>query len=355
MRTYTITGRRDPRLKRVKINGDDIAFKGKKQDGARWREAADDVGLIVNEAKTYESSRWLLINSIFVDMTNKKRVEYIPLSVTIGHNIKRGEVTRTLGQAPAIWELIERCPNSRSRDMCRRIYLRTIDRLCPHLGAFVPNFFLHKDLGGIGIVPPSGWKFGISKLQRKAATYFLRNRAVRAIKEKIMELPKAVSRALEKLNKLRPPTFDFVLKGRPVEGPLRENQEDVLDYLERLLPRCLQSTAYVTGPGKSLDYALFHDYRKALNWHEPSCRTKKLLSYVPAREICQVYACPYESKNCTYLEFGELIVPLPDVESDSDSMPDLVDDGDSYCSYCCLWSHCRHCGTGDRHPCDDCR
>jgi len=156
MRTYTITGRRDPRLKRVKINGDDIAFKGKKQDGARWREAADDVGLIVNEAKTYESSRWLLINSIFVDMTNKKRVEYIPLSVTIGHNIKRGEVTRTLGQAPAIWELIERCPNSRSRDMCRRIYLRTIDRLCPHLGAFVPNFFLHKDLGGIGIVPPSG-------------------------------------------------------------------------------------------------------------------------------------------------------------------------------------------------------
>ena len=91
MRTFTITGRHDPRLKRVLINGDDILFKGKKHDGARWREAADDVGLIVNEAKTYESPRWALINSIFVDMVNKIKIEYIPLSVTLGQSIVTGK------------------------------------------------------------------------------------------------------------------------------------------------------------------------------------------------------------------------------------------------------------------------
>lgn len=367
MRTFTITGRHDPRLKRVLINGDDILFKGQKHDGNRWREAADDVGLIVNEAKTYESSRWALINSIFVDMVNKKKIEYIPLSVTLGHNIKRGEITRTLGQAPAIWDLIERCPNERSRDMCRRIYLRTIDRLCPHLGSFVPNFFVHKDLGGVGIPPPVGWKFGISKLQRKVATFFLRNRAVRALKEKIMELPKAVSCALEKLSKLKPPSFDWVVKGSPVEGPLKKNQSTVDDYLESLLPHCLRSTAYVTGPGSNIDYELYHEYRRALRWHEPSCRIKKIINYLGAREICETYDLPYESKNCTFVDPDEVSEDSSSSDSENESTSssptfwsaDVSECCKLYCEACrdsreggCFMCRRQHCHEGASHKCN---
>jgi hypothetical protein len=131
-----------------------------------------------------------------------------------------------------------------------------------------------------------------------------------------MELPKAVSEALKKLNHLRPPSFDWVIKGAPVQGPLRENQEVVSDYLSDLLPRCLRSTAYVVGPGENSDYEIFHDYRRALNWHEPSCRTKKLLSYVPVLEICERFSAPYESKNCARIELGDLYIPLPDLGED---------------------------------------
>jgi len=319
MRCMTITGARDSRLKKVLINGDDILFKGRPQDGRRWREAADDVGLIVNESKTYESPRWALINSVFVDMISGQKVNYVPLSMALGHNVKRGEITRTLGQAPAIWRLIELCPNERSRQMCQRIYLKTLDRLSPHLGSFVPNFFLHKDLGGYGITPSMGWRFGISECQRKVATFFMRNRAIRAIKEKIMELPKAVTAALEKLKKLRPPTFDWVLRGKPVEGPLKENQEVVDDYLERVLPLCLRSTCYVVGAGKTVDYELRHEYRQALKMKEKPCNQRKLKTYLPAREVCETISKRFVPNVLSSDEDIESSVPSEKEEDDSDS------------------------------------
>lgn len=286
LRACNIRSRRDHRLKNVIINGDDILFKGYRECGLglRWREAAEDVGLHVNEMKTYESSRWALINSIFVDMDNGEEIRYLPLSVSLGHNIKRGECTKTIGQGAQIFDLASRVVNDRGRRLCQRLVLKTLTRLTPRVGDFVPNFFVHKDLGGFGLQAPEGWKFGISDLQRKVATFFSKNRTFRAVRETISVMPVAVKRALQKLGKLTPVSSPWLLKGKPVLGPVLPN-ECITSYLQDLLPVVLKSTAWVVGPGEDQEYFLLHQYRKALKSREIGFRTKKMLNYFPAREV----------------------------------------------------------------------
>jgi hypothetical protein len=290
-------------LRRVIINGDDILFKDSREYenemGFQWRSAAEEVGLKVNEAKTYESSRWALINSIFVDMTVGKEIHYLPLSVCIGHNVKRGEVNQTIGQASQLWELACGFDYDRGRRMCQRLLLKQLGRLSPKIGSFVPNYFLHKDLGGFGLRVVDGWKFGVSYEQRKVASYFLRNRLEFSIKEKFHKMPRAVESALVKLRKLTPISVPFILGSRPIYGPLREG-EDVQLYLDSILPMVLRSTCWEVGAGESMDYVCFNQYRKALRNKEEPLSSKKTLSYFPARQIsriCTTYATtPFPTK-----------------------------------------------------------
>jgi len=275
-------------LRKVIINGDDILFKDFKDGdaGFQWRFAAEEVGLKVNEAKTYESSRWALINSILVDMTVGREIHYLPLSVCIGHNVKRGEINQTIGQAAQLWELACAFKYDRGRRMCQRLLLKQLGRLAPKVGTFVPNYFLHKDLGGLGLRVVEGWKFGVSYEQRKVATYFLRNRLEFSIKEKFYKMPEAVSLALKKLRMLTPPSVPYILGSRPICGPLREN-EDVQIYLESILPIVLRSTCWEVGAGESMDYLCLNQYRKALRMKEEPLSTSKALSYFPARLIAR--------------------------------------------------------------------
>jgi len=298
LRTHLITNKDDPKLKNVRINGDDILFKGESEDGPRWRTAADDVGLIVNEAKTYESSRYALINSIFVDMTSSRKISYVPLSVSLGHNVKRGEGTKTLSQAPQIWALCQGAPNERSRKMCSRTYMRTLPKLIPKFGTFTPNYFLHKDVGGLGLTPPEGWKFGVTYLQRKVGTYFVRHRSEIALREKIYEMPRSVKRALEKLGRIAPKGDNWYIGGKPVQGPLQQH-EDLGEYLQDMMPIVLRSTQWIVGAGSSLDTEeralaglpsreVTHNWRKALKWEEAPMKVKKLKCYEPSRQVVWV-------------------------------------------------------------------
>ena len=51
---------------------------------------AGDVGLVVNEMKTYFSDRFAVINSRFFDLLLKYRVEYSRYALALGHNLKTG-------------------------------------------------------------------------------------------------------------------------------------------------------------------------------------------------------------------------------------------------------------------------
>ena len=68
------------------INGDDILFKGDHRAYQRWRKYANDVGLIVNELKTYIHPKFNMINSIrhFGD----QEIFYSNLALAIGHRVK---------------------------------------------------------------------------------------------------------------------------------------------------------------------------------------------------------------------------------------------------------------------------
>ncbi len=249
-------------MKKVLINGDDILMLGGAQLGDRWRVAAEAVGLTVNEAKTYVSKRYALINSVFVDMDSEKVISYMPLSVSIGHNVKKGDgITEMLGMMPQIWDLACNAPKSslwpeRGCDrVCQRLLLKRIPKLLPRRKGcrdfsrleFTPNYFISKKLGGLGLSIPSKWSWTINNQQRRVATYFALHRDETAIIERGIENPFAVSQALKKLAKIRPSRDvyeDCAIEGVEWSGPLLE-EEDAGLQLDKQLAKCLQSTAWL--------------------------------------------------------------------------------------------------------------
>lgn len=285
LRTYGVLSYNRYLLRRVLINGDDILFKGEPEHGDMWRRYSSEVGFVVNEVKSYESSRWALINSIFVDMDHGIEVRYIPLAVSTGHNVKVGEVSRTLSQGPQIWSLIRDQPCERAREMCTRVLFRTLTRLSPKIGEFSPNFFVHKRLGGLGLSAPEGWNYGVSDSQRRVATYFMREKPKFIWSEKISELPKSAQVALKKVGKMLPVYDEWRIGRCPVQGPVFEF-EDMESYFSYLLPFAIKSTGWEVGCGYGVDYVLQHNYQRALRHREVSCSGKKIKNYLPARSVC---------------------------------------------------------------------
>lgn len=117
--------------------------------------------------------------------------------------------------------------------------------------------------------------------------FFSKNRTYRAVRETTSVMPVAVKRALQKLGKLTPVSSPWLMKGKPVIGPVLP-QEDVTEYLKDLFPIVLSSTAWVVGPGEDQDYFLRHEYRKALKSKEIGFHVNKMLNYFPAREVAWI-------------------------------------------------------------------
>lgn len=289
LRTFVIGGPEHPRLKNVIINGDDILFTGTSTHYHAWRKNAGEVGLLVNEVKTYESPRWALINSVFVDVKARKRVRYLPLSLAWGYNIKRGGFGKaTLGELPATWDLIRDSPTEDGKLMCQRMVIENIKPLLPVIGNFTPNLFLHKDLGGIGLTPDPGWIFNVTPEQQRVATYYHKEKLLLRFRERDHAQPRAVELALGKLKRLVPDAYEWRGEdGREIQGPLREG-EDVEQYLEHLFIKCLASTRYVVGPPEEEDYQFFSTYRRALGYRGRLRSVKKCINYRPTRMVATI-------------------------------------------------------------------
>jgi hypothetical protein len=235
LRTFEYENRREIRSHPSFINGDDILFKGDITSYDRWRKFSGDVGLKVNEVKTYFHKQYYLINSILGK--NGKTIEYLNVAVAHGVSIQ-GEPIRSLLGASQIWELLSSYRHGASR-LCAR-YVKSLAEKLPKMKIrgtpFSPNFFIIKELGGLGLKPNRPVKLHTN--QRKLATYLWEN-PMSVISEKIGEMPSACILALEKFRRMRP-SVERIL----CEGPAPENADPV-PFEDHYLMMAQKSTAYI--------------------------------------------------------------------------------------------------------------
>lgn len=273
-------------LSNVIINGDDILFIGPVEYGMRWQESAADVGLVVNENKTYESERYSLLNSRFIDHQKKKLIHYAPYALAYGHNVKRETGGEGWSYLSTIWKQIEEGPIE-SRKTLRRVVLSTFKRWCnesqiePRL---FPNLFLPKLLGGLGFTVPDGFRYSFSRFQRQLATFLIRNPKESYLLEQDELCRESVKGAQKLARKLLPEATFFLEGGRPLYGPLNEDEDFSLVF-DKVLGKALQAYSFVTGSYPNLTNKTRYKYSvigRVLRHKEPPYSHKKLREFQPA-------------------------------------------------------------------------
>lgn len=235
-------------LSGVLINGDDILFVGEEKDVDVWRFCAGEVGLMVNESKTYTSRRYAVINSRFFDMIRGKLIPYACFSLAFGHNVKKKGESEGLEYLRDVW-----CKVNESPILCvkalRRIFISTYQKLLKKLKipeCEYPNLFIPKQLGGVGCKIIEGFTYKISSFQRKIATYFIRRPKERYVREKTEVDRVSCKEAVKLAMRLMPDPVPFLLGKDPLFGPLNEFQ-DYESLFDETLSRCVGKFAYVMG------------------------------------------------------------------------------------------------------------
>jgi len=143
-----------------------------------------------------------------------------------------------------------------------------------------PNFFIRRDLGGLGLRPVGPFK--VSLVQRRVASYFSAHRDELFLREKTSDLPQSAKQAIRKYNILRSDPVDFCdEKGRSYFGPLRQG-EDYDEYASELLRKCLVSTQFCAGQPRKRDYLPeSRFYFRALKSSSTCMKEKKIKNYTP--------------------------------------------------------------------------
>jgi hypothetical protein len=270
MRTLGITRRLDVLRSPLVINGDDILFRGEIGHHDRWRSCSAKVGLEVNEVKTYVHKKFYLINSILAK-AGAGKVVYYNRALAIGHGVKN-EPVRMVTQADTLWKALEH-PRPRAQALGRQHLMETIRAKLPQgRGAFEPNWFVHKKLGGLGL-ENDGREFRITFNQRKVATYAMRHLEETLILEKLGDKPVSVDAALQYLKKVRPSyeSTEFI-------GPFQRNEDFELQ-LDVLMCRALRLHAWIKGPGKTGEELRRFFFRKALKSREKAARASTILRF----------------------------------------------------------------------------
>jgi len=236
------------------INGDDILFRGSKDLFERWKSCAGDVGLVVNDLKTYRSKHWALINSRMYHSSGK-RCGYLNTALALGFRVKSDSLL-TLRSAPMIWEEVSAFVPEDVGRYARRLLLPRIVELTNKLKSragpvtFSPNLFLPRRLGGVGLRNFTGKPFGISEAQRRVATFCVRNPLEGWLVEKFDDaLPFACTEAVRKFRKLKPALEPLVL-GRFGPLPKSEDWESVSD---NYFGMCMRSTAWAQDPERTYE------------------------------------------------------------------------------------------------------
>jgi hypothetical protein len=278
------------------INGDDILFRGNHFRYADWRRYAGKVGLVVNEPKTYVNKSFSLINSVLTHMPTGRTVPYYHLALAKAHQVK-SEPVRMLTTMSDIDDFLNKIRNLDEFlwKKQRRIMLKSYSDLfaqltkkCKSVKGFRPNYFLPKEVGGLGLTDFKSEKLKVTRVQRQLATYLIDHPEDLFLKEKIGCSYRAVERAVEQFSKIRPQLkslvdYDFKTgQVLPIEGPIRKGMDpDIVnnDYLSR----CLLATQYLKGKKDNCNI-----FRVLNPKHFKNCHTlyskEEVRGYKPVRQ-----------------------------------------------------------------------
>jgi hypothetical protein len=221
LRTMEYRSRTDAYLAPVLINGDDILFRGDATTFQKWKSCAADVGLEVNELKTYISDEWALINSRMYSRVGQ-RIGYANFALAHGYCVKN-QPSLTVQNAPAIWdELSNHIPVDVGAPL-RGILVRRLNRmLSTYCRGVQPNLFLPRHLGGVGLKNWSGKTVHVTGDQRKLATYYVRHPEEVWLREHMPESNYSCALALKRYRKIRPAAERA--RPRRIHGPLRKEE-----------------------------------------------------------------------------------------------------------------------------------
>lgn len=222
------------------------------------------MGLIVNEPKSYESKKYSLINSVLTHQTSGEVIPYYSLSLAKDHNVKGGS-QRLLFQADAIDKRLNLIVDYSLylAKKQRREFLKTLDPFFEliqrrlRIESFRLNWFLEKDLGGLGLSNITNCKYKVSLAQQRLANYLVLHPDKRLFIDRIDSKVRAVDSAVQLFNIIKPKLVPLVsYEGLPIYGPYREGNdpEQVQDVYLR---RCLEDSKLLRQPYVSLkDYLL---------------------------------------------------------------------------------------------------
>jgi len=279
---------------RLLVNGDDILFQGQYRSYSDWRYYGAMTGLVVNESKTYVHKKWTLINSVL--SKRGSTVPYYNRALAIGHRVK-SEPRRLITQSGQIWEDLGRI-EGRVAKTGRRHFLKTLKSQLPKVRGrggrnYVPNYFVHKELGGLGLKNGEGREVKITTDQRRVATYFARNPMRKRAIEKIGSAPTACEQAVKHALKMSPAVESWLIDGRPVHGPL-PFLEDAEALQDLYMKRSLMCKSWVLNqkPFDSDTHLIRLFVSEALRHKEKPMSKKKILNHQNQRFRVATAAIP---------------------------------------------------------------
>jgi len=180
------------RLSAVLVNGDDMLYVGSKADYARHTDLSGRVGLKMSVGKAYWHQAYANINSesFHYDLNNVEatpwKVPFLNTGLYFGaHKVLRKENTAAahmgaddslVGNLNLI--LAGTLPGRQSEILSRFLSLHSeaVKKECQvQLGPRCyrsRNLFLPLTMGGMGVLPPIGFKYRINSVQRRLARYY---------------------------------------------------------------------------------------------------------------------------------------------------------------------------------------
>lgn len=315
--------RLDPKiLPHLLINGDDIAFPSNPDIFSDWVEASEDLGLKRSPGKNYNSpiqkrkgkmqinSRLYLLKfgrpirrsiadqlevflddqydlwggpwlSAFEQEVSSERVGYANYALAIGHRVK-SDPTVTIGAATrTVEKLTEFIKEKIARRLMHMFMLenRELFRLGKMIGKdmFVPNWFIPRGLGGLGIDPKWSDKSYITPIQKKVASFLSRNALEGWLVEQTSSMPGAVKMALKSFRRIVPE-----LQHRMQYGPIEYSRSTA--YLERVLSTALSVYQWEAGSiGEESVHKVVLDPRQIAR--QPLMTSRKIMKWVPHYEL----------------------------------------------------------------------
>jgi hypothetical protein len=189
-------------LSEVLVNGDDMLYKCSPEERDWHDRISKNVGLSLSPGKVYYHSRYSNINSTCYDMgTTPKEINYYNVALLYNkHKVQSKNKDSTfhpahaeernryknecVGNIPILMKgLYYRSDEIRVLAKCLSLNKKTIvkdSKAVIVLGGkdqwFDRNLFLPESLGGMGLLPPLGWKFAITPAQQRVASFSILKR-----------------------------------------------------------------------------------------------------------------------------------------------------------------------------------